>query len=105
MRRVAPVALAVSLCLVAAGARAETREVEVSVSVVGTGRLPVSGYFRAKFAQEQLIKASGIPFSIVHATQFFEFVKGIAAAATQGTRCAWRPCSSSPWPPTTSPVR
>ena len=56
----------------------------VALSVVGTDRLAESGYFRAKIAQEQLIKGSLIPFTIVHATQFFEFVKSIAAAATDG---------------------
>ncbi|MEV1023266.1 SDR family oxidoreductase [Streptomyces sp. NPDC050264] len=56
----------------------------VALSVVGTERLQGSGYFRAKQAQEELIKASGIPYSIVHATQFFEFMKGIAAEATDG---------------------
>ena len=56
----------------------------VALSVVATERLPGSGYFRAKLAQENLIKESGIPYSIVHATQFFEFVKSIADAATDG---------------------
>jgi uncharacterized protein YbjT (DUF2867 family) len=56
----------------------------VALSVVGTERLSESGYFRAKIAQEQLIRAGSIPYSIVHATQFFEFVKSIAAAATDG---------------------
>ncbi len=56
----------------------------VALSVVGTERLPTSGYFRAKIAQEQLIAASPIPYSIVHATQFFEFLKSIAQAATDG---------------------
>ena len=56
----------------------------VALSVVGTERLPESGYFRAKIAQEKLIKESSIPYSIVHATQFFEFVKSIADAATDG---------------------
>lgn len=55
----------------------------VALSVVGTDRLQESGYFRAKQAQEDLIKESGIPYSIVHATQFFEFMKGITAAATK----------------------
>lgn len=55
----------------------------VALSVVGTERLLESGYFRAKMAQEELIKAGPIPYSIVHATQFFEFVKRIADAATQ----------------------
>ncbi len=56
----------------------------VALSVVGTDRLPASGYFRAKAAQEKLIERSSIPYSIVHATQFFEFVKNIAQAATEG---------------------
>jgi uncharacterized protein YbjT (DUF2867 family) len=56
----------------------------VALSVVGTERLCESGYFRAKIAQETLIKNSSIPCSIVHATQFFEFVKSIADAATDG---------------------
>jgi uncharacterized protein YbjT (DUF2867 family) len=56
----------------------------VALSVVGTDRLPDSGYFLAKLAQEKLIKESPIPYSIVHATQFFEFAKGIADAATAG---------------------
>ena len=50
----------------------------VALSVVGTDRLSESGYFRAKIAQEKLIKESSIPHSIVHATQFFEFLKGLA---------------------------
>jgi uncharacterized protein YbjT (DUF2867 family) len=56
----------------------------VALSVVGTERLSESGYFRAKIAQEQLIKESSIPYSIVHATQFYEFVKSITQAATDG---------------------
>ncbi|MFJ8630351.1 SDR family oxidoreductase [Streptomyces sp. NPDC093568] len=56
----------------------------VALSVVGTDRLQESGYFRAKQAQEELIKASGMPYSIVHATQFFEFIKGIADISTDG---------------------
>jgi uncharacterized protein YbjT (DUF2867 family) len=54
----------------------------VALSVVGTDRLQESGYFRAKSAQEQLIRESGRPYSIVHATQFFEFVKTIADFST-----------------------
>src|SRR6184192_4198655 len=50
----------------------------VALSVVGTDRLSESGYFRAKIAQEKLIKESPIPYTIIHATQFFEFLKGIA---------------------------
>jgi uncharacterized protein YbjT (DUF2867 family) len=56
----------------------------VALSVVGTERLSDSGYFRAKIAQEKLIRGSSIPYSIVHATQFFEFVNGIADMATSG---------------------
>ena len=56
----------------------------VALSVVGTDRLLASGYFRAKMAQENLIKASSIPYTIVRATQFFEFVGGIAQSATEG---------------------
>jgi uncharacterized protein YbjT (DUF2867 family) len=56
----------------------------VVMSVVGSDRLPDSGYLRAKVAQEELIKGSSIPYSIVRATQFFEFVESIAAAATDG---------------------
>jgi len=56
----------------------------VALSVVGTDRLLASGYFRAKMAQENLIKASPIPYTIVRATQFFEFVGGIAQSATEG---------------------
>jgi uncharacterized protein YbjT (DUF2867 family) len=56
----------------------------VALSVVGTDRLLASGYFRAKMAQENLIKASPIPYTIVRATQFFEFVGSIAQSATEG---------------------
>jgi uncharacterized protein YbjT (DUF2867 family) len=56
----------------------------VALSVVGTGRIPDSPYFRAKNAQEALIRGSGIPYSVVHATQFFEFVKRIADDSTDG---------------------
>jgi uncharacterized protein YbjT (DUF2867 family) len=56
----------------------------VALSVVGTERLSESGYFRAKIAQEDLIKRSSIPYSIVRATQFFEFVKRIGDGATEG---------------------
>jgi uncharacterized protein YbjT (DUF2867 family) len=58
----------------------------VALSVVGSERMPESGYFRAKVAQENLIKASSIPYSIVRATQFFEFVKGIADFSTDGNK-------------------
>ena len=56
----------------------------VALSVVGTERLSESGYFRAKIAQEKLIKRSSIDYSIVHATQFFEFIERIASDATDG---------------------
>src|SRR5438552_1313064 len=56
----------------------------VALSVVGADRLPDSGYLLAKVAQEKLIKASKIPYTIVRATQFFEFVVGIAQFATEG---------------------
>ncbi|MDA0160380.1 SDR family oxidoreductase [Solirubrobacter ginsenosidimutans] len=56
----------------------------VALSVVGTQRMSDKGYFLAKAAQEKLIRESGIPYSIVHATQFFEFIKSIAALATDG---------------------
>ncbi|NBH10484.1 SDR family oxidoreductase [Amycolatopsis sp. SID8362] len=69
--------------LLTAGEKAGV-EHHVALSVVGTGRLAESGYFRAKIAQEKLIKESGRPYSIVHATQFFEFVGSIAQAATEG---------------------
>lgn len=56
----------------------------VALSVVGTDQLQASGYFRAKLKQEQLIESSGIPYSIVRATQFFEFIEGIAQFGTEG---------------------
>ncbi|RYD43105.1 MAG: SDR family oxidoreductase [Verrucomicrobiaceae bacterium] len=58
----------------------------IALSVVGTERLLASGYFRAKLEQERLIKTSGIPYTIVRATQFFEFVGTIAQGATQGEK-------------------
>src|SRR5437899_8912860 len=57
----------------------------VALSVVGTERLSESGYMRAKFAQETLIKGSSIPYSIVHATQFFESIQKLAGLATDGS--------------------
>ncbi len=68
----------------------------VALSVVGTDRLLASGYFRAKMAQETLIKASSIPYSIVRATQFFEFINGIAGGATDGTRVRLAPVFIQP---------
>src|SRR3989475_6880449 len=68
----------------------------VALSVVGTDRLAESGYFRAKIAQEALIKASSIPYTIVHATQFFEFIKSIADAATDGNSVRLAPVLFQP---------
>lgn len=68
----------------------------VALSVVGTDRLPDSAYFRAKIAQEKLIKESPIPYSIVHAPQFFEFINSIAAAATQGDEVRLAPVLIQP---------
>ena len=68
----------------------------VALSVVGTERLSESGYFRAKIAQENLIRKSSIPYSIVHATQFFEFIKSIADAATVGTTVRLAPVLIQP---------
>jgi uncharacterized protein YbjT (DUF2867 family) len=68
----------------------------VALSVVGTERLSESGYFRAKIAQEKLIKRASIPYSIVHTTRFFEFVKSIAAAATDGNKVRLAPVLIQP---------
>lgn len=78
----------------------------VALSVVGTDRLSerrpadaektIRGYFRAKLAQEKLISESSIPFSIVHATQFFEFVKNIADASSDGTTVRLAPVLIQP---------
>jgi len=68
----------------------------VALSVVGTDRLSESGYMRAKIAQEKLIEGSSIPYSIVHATQFFEFLKGIADAATDGNTVRLAPVLIQP---------
>jgi len=69
--------------LLAAEARAGVRH-HVALSVVGTHRLAESGYFRGKIAQEALIVAAGMPYTIVHSTQFFEFLGGIVQSGTQG---------------------
>ena len=58
----------------------------VALSVVGTDEMSESGYFRAKIAQEKLIKESSIPYSVVHATQFFEFLKGLADISMVGDK-------------------
>ena len=81
--------------LLAAEAEAGVRH-HVALSVVGTERLLESGYFRAKIAQENLIRGSSIPYSIVHATQFFEFIKSIAAAASDGNQVRLAPVLIQP---------
>src|SRR5262245_15599866 len=81
--------------VLAAEAAAGVRH-HVALSVVGTGRLLGSGYLRAKLAQEKLIKASSIPYSIVQATQFFEFLTTIADAATHGTAVRVPPARIQP---------
>jgi uncharacterized protein YbjT (DUF2867 family) len=68
----------------------------VALSVVGADRLTESGYFRAKVAQEELIRGSSIPYTIVHATQFFEFAQGIADAATDGNTVRLPPALFQP---------
>ena len=68
----------------------------VALSVVGTDRLSESGYFRAKMAQEKLIRSSSIPYSIAHATQFFEFLKRIADDATDGNTVRLAPVLIQP---------
>lgn len=68
----------------------------VALSVVGTERLLESGFFRAKLAQENLIKASSIPYTIVRATQFFEFVKAIADYSTEGNQVRLPPVLFQP---------
>src|SRR3954469_9163461 len=74
----------------------------VALSVVGTDRLTgsgpgsLSGYFRAKLAQENLIKSSGIPFTIIHATQFFEFANGIAQSGADSSTVRLSPILMQP---------
>src|SRR6266446_842012 len=68
----------------------------IALSVVGTERLLASGYFRAKMAEETLIKASPVPYTIVRATQFFEFVGGIAQSATDGQKVRLSPALVQP---------
>ncbi len=69
--------------LLAAGRAAGVKH-HIALSIVGAERLPNSGYLRAKMAQEKLIRESEIPYTIVHSTQFFEFLGGIAQSATVG---------------------
>src|SRR5215510_5382961 len=68
----------------------------VALSVVGTDRLAESGYFRAKIAQEKLIRESGVPYTIVHATQFMEFLGGIAQSGTVGDTVRLSPAFIQP---------
>ena len=68
----------------------------VALSVVGTDRLQGSGYFRGKMAQEKLIQASGIPYTILHSTQFFEFMGGIAKSAGEGDTVRLSPALIQP---------
>jgi uncharacterized protein YbjT (DUF2867 family) len=68
----------------------------VALSVVGADRVPESGYLRAKMAQEKLIKASRIPYTILRSTQFFEFVSGIAQSATDGQTVRLAPALVQP---------
>jgi uncharacterized protein YbjT (DUF2867 family) len=81
--------------LLAAEATAGVRH-HVALSVVGADRLLASGYFRAKIAQENLIKASKIPYTILRSTQFFEFVSGIAQSATDGQMVRLAPALVQP---------
>lgn len=81
--------------LLSAEAAAGVRH-HVALSVVGTERLLASGYFRAKLAQEELIKAGSIPYTIVRATQFFEFVGAIAQSATDGQSIRLPPALMQP---------
>jgi uncharacterized protein YbjT (DUF2867 family) len=86
----------------------------IAASVVGTDRLSASGYFRAKMTQENLIKSSQIPYTILRSTQFFEFVSAIAQLATDGQTVRLSPAlvqpivwmtSLMPWPTSQSENR
>lgn len=81
--------------LMAAEAKAGVKH-HIALSVVGSDRLPDSGYLRAKLAQESLIKRSGIPYTIVRSTQFFEFVGGIAKSSTEGQTVRLPPAKLQP---------
>jgi uncharacterized protein YbjT (DUF2867 family) len=81
--------------LIAAESTAGARH-HVALSVVGTDRLQESGYFRAKLAQEQQIKASPIPYTLIHATQFFEFIRAIAQLSTDGDSVRLAPVRFQP---------
>src|SRR5262249_60606513 len=77
------------------GAAAGVRH-HVALSVVGADRAPDSGYMRAKVAQEAAIKAASVPYTIVRATQFFEFVGRIADASTEGETVRLPPALMQP---------
>ena len=81
--------------LLAQEAKAGVRH-HVALSIVGIDGHPECGYFRAKVAEEKLIKESAIPYSIVRATQFFEFVKSIADSATEGNKIHVAPVQFQP---------
>jgi len=81
--------------LLAAEAAAGVKH-HVALSVVGTDRLPDSGYFRAKVAQETLIKASRTPYTILRSTQFFEFLNGIVQSAAEGQTIRLSPALVQP---------
>src|ERR671919_42277 len=81
--------------LLAAEAAAGVRH-HVALSIVGTDRTPDNGYFRAKVAQEKLIETSGIPYTIIRSTQFMEFLGGIAASSSDGSRVRLSPGLSHP---------
>jgi uncharacterized protein YbjT (DUF2867 family) len=68
----------------------------VALSVVGTEKLAASGYFRAKLAQEALIRDAGIPYTIIHSTQFFEFLPGIIQSAAEGSTIRLSPALVQP---------
>jgi uncharacterized protein YbjT (DUF2867 family) len=76
--------------LLAAEAEAGVRH-HIALSIVGTDRTPDNGYFRAKVAQEKLIEAAGIPYTIIRATQFLEFLGGIAASSAEGDKVRLSP--------------
>lgn len=81
--------------LMAAEAKAGVRH-HIALSIVGTDRNPDSGYLRAKLAQEELIKASGMPYTILRATQFFEFLGAIAQSAADGQAVRLSPAYLQP---------
>lgn len=81
--------------LLAAEARAGVKH-HVALSVVGTPKLGESGYFRAKIEQERLIRESKIPYTIVHSTQFFEFLGAIAQSGTEGDKVHLSPACVQP---------